>query len=130
MGFKARLVLLPALCLHAVNLRVTSDATSSFSTNRVYTEKSCIQQTHLPDIPHASSGGQVAVVRFHLMLLARQANMLSTLDHAGWIVILCFKFVGERDGDVLLVRESEKLHRIQNLYQDRFHHKYAGNTPS
>ena len=60
MGFKARVVLLPA-CLHAVILRVTSGATPAFSTNMDVHCISVFTAGPLPHIPHASRGGWAAV---------------------------------------------------------------------
>ena len=52
-------------CLHAVNLRVTSQwPTPAFSTNKsvnCMTHGMCVQQACLLHIPHASSRGQAAV---------------------------------------------------------------------
>ena len=74
-------------CLHTVNLWVMSGATPAFSTNRSVHCKACIYQACLPDIPHASSGGQPmvdanlgsSVIRSRdIGLSPRQANALST----------------------------------------------------
>ena len=44
-------------CLHVVNLRFMCGITPAFSTNRGVHCINVLQQSHLPDIPNASSRG-------------------------------------------------------------------------
>ena len=63
MGFKARVVLLPAHSLACVQWTQGSHLVLHlpFLLIMVFTVKACVQQAHLLDIPHVSSRGQAMV---------------------------------------------------------------------